>query len=280
MNRITVVVENTALRDGLISEHGLSLWVETDSGVLLYDTGAGGGLLPNLKKLGLDPLAINCVVLSHGHRDHTGGLAALAALRKRAGLFTHVWCHADVFASHLREEENGMLFDVGTPLRDRAEYEKLLVKFYLVDGWANPLEGVTILAPIARKTDFEGPAPALVVLDANGKVIPDPLWDDLAVVLPAGDDIAVITGCAHSGAVNVLLAAEEHTGKKPVLLLGGTHLGPAPKAQQEKALAELAGRKELKVAAGHCTGAGFVKVLADKLGERALGLSGGQVFEF
>ena len=280
MSKITVVVENTASREDLISEHGLSLWVENEAGNLLYDTGAGNGLLPNLKALGLDPLAIDCVVLSHGHRDHTGGLAALAALRKDAGLPTKVWCHADVFASHLKEEANGMLFAVGTPLGGKSEYEKLGVRFNLVEGWAEPLAGVTILAPILRQTDFEGPAPGLVVLDAEGRVIPDPLRDDLALVLPAGDGaIAVVTGCAHSGAINVLLAAEEHSGKKAVLLLGGTHLGPAPQAQQQRALAELSARKDLKVAAGHCTGPDLVKVLAAELGERALGLSGGRVYQ-
>ena len=279
MTKVTVVVENTALRNGLMSEHGLSLWIENESGNLLYDTGAGKCLMPNLKALGLDPTILDGVVLSHGHHDHTGGLAALLMLRKDAGLDTGVWCHPDAFASHLKEEANGFLHDVGTQLGRREEYEKLGARFNMVEGFAEPLAGVTLLAPIPRRTDFEGPAPTLVVLDAKGQVAPDPFRDDLAVVLPAKDGIAVLTGCAHSGAVNVLLAAQEHTGKRPVLLLGGTHLGPAPNAQREKALAELSARRELKVAAGHCTGPEFVRVLAEELGERALGFGGGQVFE-
>ncbi|MGB7297385.1 MAG: MBL fold metallo-hydrolase [Candidatus Aminicenantales bacterium] len=42
---------------------------------VLFDTGADGRiLLSNLKKLGILPGGIDVVVLSHAHRDHTGGL--------------------------------------------------------------------------------------------------------------------------------------------------------------------------------------------------------------
>jgi 7,8-dihydropterin-6-yl-methyl-4-(beta-D-ribofuranosyl)aminobenzene 5'-phosphate synthase len=45
---------------------------------VLFDTGGDGTiLLKNMGILGLDPLEIEAVVLSHIHSDHTGGLAAL-----------------------------------------------------------------------------------------------------------------------------------------------------------------------------------------------------------
>ncbi len=54
---------------------GFSCLVDADDRKLLFDTGAEGSiLLDNMKKLGIDPQKIDCVVLSHAHGDHTGGL--------------------------------------------------------------------------------------------------------------------------------------------------------------------------------------------------------------
>jgi 7,8-dihydropterin-6-yl-methyl-4-(beta-D-ribofuranosyl)aminobenzene 5'-phosphate synthase len=45
---------------------------------ILFDTGANGQiLLSNMEKLGIRPEDIDVVVLSHAHRDHTGGLEGL-----------------------------------------------------------------------------------------------------------------------------------------------------------------------------------------------------------
>ncbi|MFQ6100940.1 MAG: MBL fold metallo-hydrolase [Anaerolineae bacterium] len=45
---------------------------------VLFDTGASAPtLLGNMAKLGLDPQAIDVIVLSHAHGDHTGGLGSL-----------------------------------------------------------------------------------------------------------------------------------------------------------------------------------------------------------
>jgi 7,8-dihydropterin-6-yl-methyl-4-(beta-D-ribofuranosyl)aminobenzene 5'-phosphate synthase len=52
--------------------------VEVGETTVLFDTGGDGAtLLSNMAKLDLDPQAIDAVVLSHNHGDHTGGLASL-----------------------------------------------------------------------------------------------------------------------------------------------------------------------------------------------------------
>ena len=48
---VTVLVENTAIRDDLESEHGLSFWIRTKYGNLLWDTGQTGLLIKNAHKL-------------------------------------------------------------------------------------------------------------------------------------------------------------------------------------------------------------------------------------
>lgn len=275
MSRLTVVVDNTTSMTRLMGEYGLSLWLEHGGLNLLYDTGAGDALLPNLKRLGLDPAMLDAVVLSHGHYDHTGGLAPL--LRAR-GKTTQVWCHRSVFAGHLHEHDDGQVDEIGPPLGDQAAYEDLGARFNFIEANHSPWPGITLLAAIERQTDFEGKAPGLV-RRGEGGLEPDPFDDDLAVLVDAPGGPAVLTGCAHAGVINVLLAAEA-TAPGPInVLVGGTHLGPAPPEQQAAALGEITAREELHVISGHCTGAPINALLARLLGERFIPLQAGMRFE-
>ena len=51
---IKTLVENTALSKDFGSEHGLSLYIETNSRKILFDVGAGELFLENAKKLNVD----------------------------------------------------------------------------------------------------------------------------------------------------------------------------------------------------------------------------------
>jgi ribonuclease BN (tRNA processing enzyme) len=71
--RLTVVGSGDAFGSG--GRFNTCFWLETGKGTLVIDFGASA--LPALKKLKLDPNAIDAVVLSHLHGDHFGGLPFL-----------------------------------------------------------------------------------------------------------------------------------------------------------------------------------------------------------
>src|SRR6056297_1066154 len=77
MRTVTIVYDNEALQDDLISDWGFSCLVELKNRTLLFDTGTKGDiLLHNMKKLDIHPSDIDSVFLSHNHHDHVGGLSA------------------------------------------------------------------------------------------------------------------------------------------------------------------------------------------------------------
>ncbi len=275
MTHVTVVVDNNSSREGLQAEWGLALWLERDGHVVLLDTGMGPALLPNLAALGLPASRIEGVILSHGHHDHTGGLAAL--LQTIGG--RPVWCHPGVFETHWKRNSDGSLSDIGLPLGSRAAYEKLGAEFHLVTTPAEPWPGVHLIAPIPRLTAFEGLNPSLLT-NVGPALVPDPLWDDLLVVLETGEGLVAITGCAHAGVVNILLAVQDFLGAAPAWLMGGFHLDLVHEGQRRATLDHLGLLREIRVAAGHCTGPVSSRALAASLGVRFQTLAVGQTLEF
>jgi len=75
---LTIVYDNNQHHPGLETAWGFACIVAGLEETILFDTGGDGRiLLNNMQKMGIEPEQIDCVVLSHQHGDHTGGLSAL-----------------------------------------------------------------------------------------------------------------------------------------------------------------------------------------------------------
>ena len=83
--KITVLVEDTK-NENLPSAHGLSLYIETPENKILFDMGPNELFWENAEFLGIDLNTVDTAVISHGHYDHGGGLAALIAKAKAQGV--------------------------------------------------------------------------------------------------------------------------------------------------------------------------------------------------
>ena len=96
MAKIICVVDNAAPKGSpLKTEHGVSFWIETQHGVVLFDTGGSAQTLTvNLGLLGLNAADIDALALSHAHYDHTGGIETV--LKHKSGL--PIFANADIFS--------------------------------------------------------------------------------------------------------------------------------------------------------------------------------------
>ena len=84
---VTTLVENTVNLGGLQAEHGLAFLIRAGGRRFLFDTGQTDLLVRNARQMGLPLEGLSGIALSHGHYDHTGGLAAVTSPRTR--IFLH-----------------------------------------------------------------------------------------------------------------------------------------------------------------------------------------------
>ncbi|MCK5037357.1 MAG: MBL fold metallo-hydrolase [Candidatus Sabulitectum sp.] len=74
---ISIVYDNTTNRADLTADWGWSCFIETEERNILFDTGGNGRiLLDNMRKMNIDPLSVDDLVISHPDFDHIGGLSA------------------------------------------------------------------------------------------------------------------------------------------------------------------------------------------------------------
>ena len=207
--RITVLVENSVHRQGLVAEHGLSFHVQSGEHSLLFDTGQTDLAVINAETLRLPLDRVEAIVLSHGHYDHTGGVPAMLEVVPDARIYLHPAAFENKFSRNHAgpAREIGMSDCVAQAIRRHAG------GFIETTARTEIMEGVFATGEIPRANAYEDTGGAFF-LDAEG-TRPDPLVDDQALVIDLGRSVVLLLGCAHSGVVNTLDHVRHLTGGKP-----------------------------------------------------------------
>jgi 7,8-dihydropterin-6-yl-methyl-4-(beta-D-ribofuranosyl)aminobenzene 5'-phosphate synthase len=215
--RVTALVENTSAREGIGSEHGLSLLIETGEEKILFDMGQTDLFGENAKRLGIDLATVTSAVLSHGHYDHGGGLARFLQINSKAPIYLH----PKAFEPHFHGPERYIGLD--PTLRGNARFRMA------VDGMKIGA-GLWLFASEGREMAYPFSTPELTVVE-EGKHVPDDFSHEIYLLAEEGKNRVLFSGCSHKGILDI---AEWFS---PDALVGGFHFSKMP---LDGALAEAA----------------------------------------
>ncbi|WP_432667228.1 MBL fold metallo-hydrolase [Wukongibacter baidiensis] len=248
MLRFHILSNNHASKEELLTEHGLSVLVETDEKKILFDTGESDIFLHNSKKMGHDINSVDYIVLSHGHYDHTTGLKCFNFDDSSANLCIHPGALKEKYKVINDEEKY-----IGIPwgLDDINIKEERIV--------FNPklkhlTENIMAISEIPRITDFEE-IPKHFKIKEKDELKDDTFLDEQMLVVKTEKGIVILLGCSHPGVINCIKHAMQLTDESRVrAVIGGMHLKEASTSQLHKTIESLKDMGIDKVFPMHCTG--------------------------
>jgi 7,8-dihydropterin-6-yl-methyl-4-(beta-D-ribofuranosyl)aminobenzene 5'-phosphate synthase len=290
------------------AQHGLSLHLESNRGSetrrVLLDFGWTPDVLThNLKLLGIDPAALDALVVSHGHLDHFGGLIEFLkqnrpAMKPKLALYAG---GEDAFCYRYTKAPDGSRRGFG--VLDRTELEAAKLDLVIspqpvtVGGHAfttGAIERTSIEKVIANTTVETGKrgtagcaegafAGHFTKEELAGKFLFDNHFGEHATCYNVkGRGLVVMSSCGHAGIINSVRQARKVSGVEKVhAVLGGFHLAPAKKDYVEKIVDAM--MKELDpdfIIPMHCTGTTFIHMVAAKYPDKLIDSFVGTRFVF
>ncbi|HZU70587.1 MAG TPA: MBL fold metallo-hydrolase [Ktedonobacteraceae bacterium] len=242
-----------------IGEHGFSVLINVKdgerSGTVLFDTGLNPrNFLYNLDALEIDLADTQAIILSHGHPDHAMGLTGLVQRLGNRNL--PLLLHPDAYLERKIIFPNGEESFLPPPrksdlLRENIQVIEEIGPSMLVDNM------ILVSGEVSRTTSFEKGFATHYAKREHGWE-PDPLIhdDQCAIIHVREKGLVIITGCGHSGIINIIRNAQVLTGIQTIYaVIGGFHLTGALFAPIIPAtVAALQEINPRYLVPGHCTG--------------------------
>lgn len=274
--RLSVLCDDTAASDAYLKEHGLSILIELPNGRRwLMDAGTSNVFLLNARRMGANLAELGGIAISHGHDDHTGGLAFHPAL----GGTTPVYGHPYIWHKQYQLKQGEPMRVCGMPSMARKHADPV---FRPLNHRAKLDEELYFFTDIPRAPGSYMPVEGKFFNeDGTG---PCPIQDDATLVARTPRGLVAIFGCGHAGYVNILKTVHEAFPEDRLLsVIGGLHLQDADEGVLKAALAytDSVKAEDFSFYGGHCTGGKAIQYFREHYGDQVvMPLGAGRVIEY
>ena len=261
--KVTILCENCVFGNiGAIAEHGWAVFIETDQGNFLFDTGQGKSIVNNAQYFNKDLSTIKGIIISHHHIDHTGGLLDVLEQIDKVKVYSHPGLFKNSYVIDKGKQRN-----IGIPFR-REILESRGAQFKFNTSFREIAPGLMLSGEIPRLTEFEKGSKKFLLKTKEGYA-QDLIFDDQTLIVNTEKGLIIILGCSHSGMINIINHIIDKTGQNHIrTIIGGTHLGPASEETKEKTIQALKKFDIEKIGVSHCTGLETSMRLFQEFGDR------------
>lgn len=257
---IKCLLENTTNRPHIISEHGLSLYIETKNHKILFDMGKSDAFKQNAEKMGVELAKVDIAILSHGHYDHGGGIETFLKINKTAPIY--ISKHA--FEPHYNGTEKYIGLNKSLLPSDRFIFTENDIK---ID------DELTLFSFKNLKKDYPvNPFGLNMIKDGN--LIPEDFRHEQYLMINENNKKILLSGCSHNGILNI-----EKTFS-PDILIGGFHFSKLnPETSDKEVLkssAKILNSYDTTYYTCHCTGTSQYDYLKTYMKDKLFYLSCGE----
>ncbi len=235
--KIINLIENTEGAAGCASAHGLSFYIETSRHKLLLDLGPSEQTLDNSLKLGVDLAAVDAVVLSHGHYDHSGGIIPFTRLNSTAPIYMQQTAAADYYSDDGLQDsvtdpgsgESSQSSPAGSGSEKRCRYIGIdkniasLPQVRLIEGDYRIDEELELFTVRHRSHPLPSANRRLMVRKGQ-EYVRDNFDHEQSLVINSDGVRVLMSGCAHNGILSILDAYREKYSSFPDVVISGFHL--------------------------------------------------------